>query len=295
MDQLAPAARLIRFGVFELDLRTGELRKSGLKLRLHGQPVEVLKLLLERPGELVTREELEKRLWVGDTVVEFEHSINAAVNRLREALGDSADNPRFIETLARRGYRFIYPVEGASPPAAAPGAAMPSSPVGSEDATAAPPAEPVAPVSPPFLQRGRLWLAMAAGFAAFVLVGLAYLLTRPLPPPRVLRTTQITNDGKPKFFGPFSGSGPILTDGSRLYFTEYAGGRYVVAEVSVSGGVTALISSSLPNALPLDISPSGSELLVLSLAMYTETESALWVVPTLAGSPRRLGNGKSVV
>ena len=122
MDQLASAARLIRFGVFELDLRTGELRKSGLKLRLHGQPVEVLKVLLERPGELVTREELEKRLWVGDTVVEFEHSINAAVNRLREALGDSADNPRFIETLARRGYRFIYPVDvgahGGAPPVA---------------------------------------------------------------------------------------------------------------------------------------------------------------------------------
>jgi TolB-like protein/DNA-binding winged helix-turn-helix (wHTH) protein/Flp pilus assembly protein TadD len=115
MEQLASTARLIRFGVFELDLRTGELRKSGLKLRLHGQPVEILKLLLERPGELVTREELEKRLWVGDTVVEFEHSINAAVNRLREALGDSADNPRFIETLARRGYRFIYPVAASSP------------------------------------------------------------------------------------------------------------------------------------------------------------------------------------
>ena len=102
---------MFRFGVFEVDLRTEELRKQGLKLRLPRQSFAVLSLLLERPGELVTREELREKLWPVDTFVDFDHGLNAAVNRLREALGDSADVPRFVETLPRRGYRFIAPVE----------------------------------------------------------------------------------------------------------------------------------------------------------------------------------------
>jgi len=103
--------RLIRFGVFELDLRSGELQKQGRKVRMEGQPVQVLICLLESPGELVTREELHRKLWPADTFVNFEHGLNAAVKRLRQALSDSADNPRFVETLPRRGYRFIAPVQ----------------------------------------------------------------------------------------------------------------------------------------------------------------------------------------
>jgi TolB-like protein/DNA-binding winged helix-turn-helix (wHTH) protein/Tfp pilus assembly protein PilF len=106
------APRIVRFGVFEVDLRSGELCKQGLKIKLHGQPVQILALLLERPGELVTREELKEKLWSADTFVDFEHGLNAAVKKLRAALEDSADNPRFVETLPRRGYRFIPPVEG---------------------------------------------------------------------------------------------------------------------------------------------------------------------------------------
>ena len=101
---------LIRFGAFELDLRTGELRKSGVRINLPEQPFQVLKALLDRPGDLVTREELRQRLWPAETFVDFEHGLNAAVRRLRDALGDSADVPRFVETLPRRGYRFIAPV-----------------------------------------------------------------------------------------------------------------------------------------------------------------------------------------
>ena len=104
------AAHLVRFEDFELDVRTSELRKNGGKLRLEGQPLRILALLVERPGELVTREDLRRQLWPGNTIVDFEHSINAAMNRLREALGDSAETPRFIQTLPRRGYRFIYPM-----------------------------------------------------------------------------------------------------------------------------------------------------------------------------------------
>jgi TolB-like protein/DNA-binding winged helix-turn-helix (wHTH) protein/Tfp pilus assembly protein PilF len=102
---------LVRFGTFEVDLPAGELRKGGLKLKLTGQPFQVLAILLERPGEVVTREQLQKRLWP-DTFVDVDHNLNTAINRIREVLGDSAESPRFVETLPRRGYRFIAPVEG---------------------------------------------------------------------------------------------------------------------------------------------------------------------------------------
>jgi DNA-binding winged helix-turn-helix (wHTH) protein len=120
-------SRIARFGLFELDLSAGELRKSGVKLRLQGQPFQVLALLLERAGEVVTREELQQKLWPSDTFVDFDHSLNTAINKVREALGDSASNPRYVETLARRGYRFIAPVQGdaqrESPPGSGDGAA----------------------------------------------------------------------------------------------------------------------------------------------------------------------------
>src|SRR5262245_3055675 len=100
----------LRFGAFEVDLRARELRKSGLKVRLQDQPFQVLAMLLERPGETVTRDELRDRLWAAETFVDFDHGVNKAVNRIREALGDSATSPRFVETVARRGYRFIADV-----------------------------------------------------------------------------------------------------------------------------------------------------------------------------------------
>jgi Tol biopolymer transport system component/DNA-binding winged helix-turn-helix (wHTH) protein len=105
----------VRFGPFCVDLHTHELRKDAIKLRLVGQPFEILAMLLGRPGELVTREELRERLWPGDTFVDFDHGLNAAVNKLREALCDSADSPRYVETLPRRGYRFIGNIEGSRP------------------------------------------------------------------------------------------------------------------------------------------------------------------------------------
>ncbi|SRR5581483_1555212 len=112
------AARRFRFGLFEADTASGELRKSGIRLRLQEQPFQVLITLLERPGEVVTREELRQRLWPEGTFVDFDHSLNSVINKLREVLGDSAGNPRFIETLARRGYRFLAPVEVADDRAA---------------------------------------------------------------------------------------------------------------------------------------------------------------------------------
>jgi cholera toxin transcriptional activator len=108
------SSKIVRFGVFELNLAAGELRKNGAKLRLQEQPFQVLALLLDRAGDVVTREELRQKLWPADTFVDFDHSLNTAVNKLRETLGDSASSPRYIETLARRGYRFIAPVQNSA-------------------------------------------------------------------------------------------------------------------------------------------------------------------------------------
>lgn len=128
-------SRIVRFGVFELDLNAGELRKNGAKLRLQGQPFQVLALLLDRPGEVVTRDELRQQLWPADTFVDFDHSLNTAINKVRDALGDSASSPRYVETLARRGYRFIAPLHPATQPEAL--AASPPSPSASTTPSAA--------------------------------------------------------------------------------------------------------------------------------------------------------------
>jgi Tol biopolymer transport system component/DNA-binding winged helix-turn-helix (wHTH) protein len=110
----AEKTRVVRFGAFEADLRSGELRRNGFAVKLQGQPFQILAMLLERPGELVTRDEIRQQLWPADTFVDFEHSLNAAIKRLRDALGESAETPVFIETLPRRGYRFLSPLRNGS-------------------------------------------------------------------------------------------------------------------------------------------------------------------------------------
>lgn len=172
---MSPAPDLpVRFGPFELDLRTGELRKAGVRINLPEQPFQVLKALLDRPGDLVTREELRQRLWPAETFVDFEHGLNAAVRRLRDALGDSADVPRFVETLPRRGYRFIAPVTD-------PG--RDDAPAPADPAIAARSVEPatVAPRPPrrAFTVPGIVLVA-ALTLAAVATLWMAGLLRRPL-------------------------------------------------------------------------------------------------------------------
>jgi TolB-like protein/DNA-binding winged helix-turn-helix (wHTH) protein len=162
-----PAKRL-RFGVFEADVRTGELTKRGKRVRLQGQPFQLLAMLLERPGELVTREELSSRLWP-QTIVDFDHGLNKAVAKIREALGDSAENPRFIETVARRGYRFLADVsavrQGQPQTAARDSAAHEgSSPVGLTDAGASPRRPP------------RAWKPFGLGLAVLLVAALSWSL-----------------------------------------------------------------------------------------------------------------------
>jgi cholera toxin transcriptional activator len=126
----SPQKKTLRFAVFEVDLAAGELRKNGTRIRLQEQPFQILVYLLDRAGDVVTREELRQKLWPADTFVDFDHSLNTAVNKLREALGDSASSPRYVETLARRGYRFLAPVQ----PAESKSAPQDSSPVTAAEA-----------------------------------------------------------------------------------------------------------------------------------------------------------------
>jgi TolB-like protein/DNA-binding winged helix-turn-helix (wHTH) protein len=172
MDPRTNHSGALGFGVYEVDPAVGELRKSGLKIRLQEQPFQILAALLERPGEIVSRDDLRRRLWPNDTFVDFRHSVNTAVGRLREALDDSADNPRFIETVPRRGYRFIAPVERLG--GTAPGQNDQEASVTS--------AMPV--LSPADSPPRTLWRLAAAGvaFAATVTTGL-YLLQRRAPKP----------------------------------------------------------------------------------------------------------------
>ena len=114
------SVQIVRFGLFEADLQTGELRKNGVRVPLQGQPFQVCAILLLRSGELVTREDLRQQVWPEDTFVDFDHALNTAITKIRLALGDQAENPRFVETLPRRGYRFIGSVEKPSSQAAAP-------------------------------------------------------------------------------------------------------------------------------------------------------------------------------
>jgi TolB-like protein/DNA-binding winged helix-turn-helix (wHTH) protein/Tfp pilus assembly protein PilF len=177
MPDSTPPVRL-RFSVFEVDLRAGELRKHGVRLRLQEQPFQVLAMLLERPGETVTREELRNRLWTAETFVDFDHGVNKAVNRIRDALGDSATSPRFVETVARRGYRFIadVAVTGHTPIAGSVAGAGAVALVGDESG-----APVVAPLSPRRVRRWYPWSAAGAALALASVVGIAWMLRSTSP------------------------------------------------------------------------------------------------------------------
>src|SRR4030095_3004444 len=164
-----PSGRL-RFSVFEVDLQTGELTKRGLRIRLQEQPFQVLAMLLEKPGQLVTREELQRRLW-NKTVVDFDHGLNKAINKIREALGDSSEHPRFVETVARRGYRFLADVTSVDASAdRQPGSANESL-VAPSDSGRVEPAGAGAP--PEQTYRPRPWTGVSLGVALVIAAALA--------------------------------------------------------------------------------------------------------------------------
>ncbi|MGC2620675.1 MAG: winged helix-turn-helix domain-containing protein, partial [Acidobacteriaceae bacterium] len=291
------AARF-RFGLFEADAESGELRKSGIRIRVQAQPFRVLICLLERPGEVVTREEIQQRLWGNDTIVDFDHSLGTAINKLREALGDSAENPRFIETLAKRGYRFLAPVTAVNGHMAPPGSAV--APIDAEFAaslasltsslihreTAVSPAKPQ---SAP--RRGVIRVAMGI-LAGCLLLAAGYVAgiwgrARYTAPTRV---SQVTFSGRvgpgDLLFESFAGT---ATDGSRLYFSEIENGRGILAQALIADGETQILP--LPDELAGpslgDISPDGSRLLLRN-HLATAPEQALWIVSTIGGAARRI-------
>ena len=266
----AKNATTYRFGVFEFDSQTAELRKNGIKLKLQDQPSQVLLKLLQCSGELVTREELRSILWPRDTFVDFENGLNTAVKRLRDALGESADAPVFIETMARRGYRFIAPV---------------STREKTIEASLSPDESGQRIIRSPSsfasykILRWRLVLLVALAILIALISG--KVLFRSPRSPRVVGFKQLTQDGQ------FKGYLPLASDGSRIYFNEtLPDQRTLISQVPVKGGEARPLPIDLERPRMLDLSRDGSDLLV---GTGDERHLSLWIQPVTGGSARRVG------
>ena len=272
----------VQFGIFEADLQTGELRRSGVRVRLQGQPFKLLAALLQQPGEVLSREALQQRLWDPDTTVDFDHSLGIAVNKLREALGDHAENPRFVETLAKRGYRFIAPVTVLDP--------QPAPPI---------PVHPVeAPLSASVTARPGIgavrkhWIA--ASLACLCLLLAFVLVVRPSSrrPYRVVQVTHsghvLTNNLNDLDVESFSST---VSDGTRLYFSHMDNGNPVLAVALAANGEISHFNLPSEIGAPLigSLARDGSKLVIHS-HLQPEPEQPLWIVPTLGGAVRRVPN-----
>jgi TolB-like protein/DNA-binding winged helix-turn-helix (wHTH) protein/Tfp pilus assembly protein PilF len=269
MDLQEATPRVVRFGVFELDRRSGELRKDGVRVRLQEQPLRVLDALLAEPGELVTREALRQRLWPDDTFVDFDNGLNRAINRLRAALGDEADNPRFIETLDRRGYRFIAPVGALD---AATPAGRPSAP------------ETTSGRAPD--HRRTVWRAagVAAGTLAVLLIALAPALRRnanpsdrvPIRSLAVLPLANLTGDPAQDYFSDGMtdalitnlASLPALRVISRQSIMHYKGSAKSLPEIARELGVEGVVEGSVVR--------SGGRVRITAQLVDAATDRHLW-------------------
>jgi len=265
------AANRMQFGVFEADLQAGELRRSGTRVRLQSQPFKLLTVLLEHPGEVVSREALQREIWGGDTTVDFDHSLGIAVNKLRDALGDSAENPRFVETLAKRGYRFIAPVQAV------------------DLAVAAAPAAEIR-VQPAKKRSSAAWW-LAGTFALLcLLMGLYIDVRGPIHTPyRIVQVTfsghLLTNDLDVESFS------SSASDGTRIYFSHMDNGTPVLSVALVANGEISRFNLPSEIGAPLigSLSPDGSRLVVRS-HLQADPEQPLWIVATLGGNARRVPN-----
>ncbi len=266
-----------RFGVFELSLQTQELRRKGTRLRLAQQPGQLLALLLGQAGNVVTREEIRARLWPPDTFVDFDNSVNSAVNRIRQVLRDSAENPRFIETLPRLGYRFIAPVETLYPLAET-RLPLPAPPRQEE-----PPALPASVRNEP-PKRGGRWAIWAGAAIVLLLMG-GITLWRYLHRPRWphLKTyDQITFDGRVKtrnirFV-------PLLTDGMRIYFSEQRQAGHTLMVTGIEGGAPEPMVALLPDLYFQDISRDGLQI----LATDRDAQGQLWMLDLPGDEPHKI-------
>jgi DNA-binding winged helix-turn-helix (wHTH) protein/Tol biopolymer transport system component len=280
--------RLFRFGLFEVDLEQGTLSRHGSPVRLQEQPFRILTLLLETAGEVVSREELRKKIWPEGTFVEFDGSLNTALMKLRAALNDNAENPVFIETVPRKGYRFIAPVEVTNldtPPL------ITAIRVESEEDREAlelpldadrPATAAQIKVREAIKQKsGPGWrqvLAMLAGLAAV----LSFLLW-PRSEPKVLAVRQLTHVGQVDPWG------KLVTDGSRIYFVVRDVTGWNLMQTSVQGGNVQRTPTPFDNTRIFDLSPDHSQFLIGELTHEGE-ETPLWLWPVQGGAPRRVGD-----
>lgn len=273
----AEKSRVIRFGLFEVDLREAELRRGGIRLKLQEQPFQILTTLLERPGQTVTREELRQKLWPADTFVDFDHSLNSSINKLREALGDKSATPRFIETLPKRGYRFIGEVAREE----AKEQSVSLTAVVDEAKEKVATTLDDAAISASRKSRSvRLRRAVAiSGFALLTLAAIVYWAAGTQPMPHVVGSHVLTKTGNPKAFG----MRPIVDRGS-LYFVEAKPkpSEWFTLQVSTAGGESESLKL---NCCLTDISSDGSEAL---WDVYSEKHKGCdtWVQPLHAGTPR---------
>lgn len=273
METTIPSERRVCFGPFELNLASRQLSQNSLKVRLQGHPMEVLVLLLEHPNEVISREFLQKRLWPQDTFVDFEHGLNVTISRLREALGDQAEKPQFIETLPRVGYRFIGVIK-TSPI----GSGLPSSEAGTSS-SAEPDIFPIfrgkPQVSTAVAGRRTRWALpiLGATVALLILAGGLWYLLRPSPLPHVTSYVQISRDSY--------GRSLVGTDGTNLFSYEIENSS--LSRIAVSGGGVATIPVRLLYPRLLDVSPDGSSLLVASIG-----GDSVWDVRVSDGSLRHI-------
>lgn len=282
----------LRFGLYEVDQLHGILSRQGVRVRIQEQPFRILALLLRKPGDIVTREELQQALWPAGTHVNFDGSLNAALKKLRAALQDDAENPCFIETIPRQGYRFLAPVHSVNGSATP----VPSTP-------AFPPQVPdeslevrmqlhpdFSPQRAAELYRERKKAERAARWIDFVFLSCAivcgswllFFILYPVPRPSVQRMTRITNAGGIDEWG------GIVSDGTRIFFLERDGGHWNLMQTSVEGGNAEKMPTPFENTRLFAISPDHSQFLIGQFTRRDD-EMPFWLWPVQGGEPRRMG------